>query len=65
MNNEHTCPRMLPIVDVDGRSWFVDERLAEFHDVWNPDRRVALDTDRGLLMLAVYANDEQHMDGDA
>jgi len=65
MNKNHTYPRMLPMVECDGRSWFVDERLGEFRDIWNPHRRVTFDSDRGLLMLAVYANDEQHLDGNA
>jgi hypothetical protein len=31
---------MLPIVEFDGRSWFVDQRLKEFRGVWNPHKQV-------------------------
>jgi len=59
MEEERTCPRMLPIIECDGRSWFVDERLGEFRDIWNPHRRVAFRSETGLVMLAVYALDRE------
>ena len=59
MEEEQTCPRMLPIIECDGRSWFVDERLCEFRDIWNPDRRVPFRSERGLVMLGVYVLDRK------
>jgi len=55
MEEEHTCPRMLPIIECDERSWFVDKRLCEFRDIWNSHRRVPFRSERGLVMLGVYA----------
>jgi hypothetical protein len=44
---------MLPIVEYDGRSWFMDARLGQFRDVWNPSHFVDFDTEEGRRMLAV------------
>jgi len=55
MEEEQAYPRMLPTIECDGRSWFVDERLGEFRDIWNPHRRVVFRSEQGLVMLAVYA----------
>ena len=59
MEEERTYLRMLPIIECDGRSWFVDERLGEFRDIWNPHRRVPFRSERGLVMLGVYALDRE------
>ncbi len=54
MDAERTCPRMLPIMDCDGRSWFVDERLGQFREVWNPHHWVDFESDQGWRMLVIF-----------
>lgn len=53
MEQKTSLPRMLPIVEYDGRSWFMDARLGQFRDVWNPSHFVDFDTEEGRRMLAV------------
>ena len=59
MEEEQTCPKMLPIIECDRRSRFVDERLCEFRDIWNPHRRVAFRSEKGLVMLSVHTLDRE------
>ena len=53
MENKRSAPRRLPVVEYNGQSWFMDLRLAQFRDVWNPSHYVDFDTEEGRRMLAV------------
>ena len=54
MEQVRQCRRMLPIVEFDGRSWFLDKRLKEFRDVKNPHNRVDFRSKRGDRMLDAW-----------
>ena len=54
MENERSAPRMLPIMEYNGQSWFMDERLGQFREVWNPHHYVDFDTEEGRRMLAAW-----------
>jgi hypothetical protein len=54
MEQQEQFPRMLPIVEFDCRSWFVDGRLRQFRDVWNPHDYVDFDSGQGKLILHAW-----------
>ena len=53
MENERSVPQMLPMIEYNGQSWFIDDRLGQFRDVWNPGNYVDFDSEEGRRMLAV------------
>lgn len=53
MENERSAPRMLPIVEYHGQSWFIDDRLGQFREGWNPHHYLDFDTEEGRRMPAV------------
>lgn len=44
-NDEHEprMPRRLPVVEIDGKHFFKDERLAEYRNVDNPHDRITFE----------------------
>ena len=57
MGNERSAPRMLPIVEYNGQSWFIDDRLGQFRVVWNAHDYV--DFGAGQQPAAVLAQGRQ------
>ena len=53
--SEKQCggPRRLPVVDYDGKLYFVDERLGEMRNVRNPFDKVPLKSVKGARLVEV------------
>ena len=54
MEQEPSLARMLPIVEYDGRSWYVDQRMREFRGVRAAHDRVNFDSHFGDGMLSAW-----------
>ena len=54
VENERSAPRILLIAEYNDQSWFIDDRLRQFCDVWNPHNCVDIETAQGQVMLAAW-----------
>jgi hypothetical protein len=59
---EASGPRMLPVVKIDGKLYFVDQRLRELRHVQNPHERLPIGMAAGRAFLDIKAKDLPPLD---